>query len=343
MGATRTVVVVGAGVAGLACAREIASRDAGFEVLVLEKSRGVGGRAATRRVEGQAVDHGVAFYHGSDPEFLAALDEVGAGAALDGWPRRVFGTGRPCQRSFRPGEPRRAFAAGATAFPKSLARGLDVRRDTTVVGLAAGGATIGISQADGASGAAHDVVLALPAPQAAELLSALAEAGAEIAALRYLLAGCAMQRCLTAIAGYPVDGPSPPWDLCQPGDSEVLQTISHDSTKRRDPQWTVLVLQAHAAWSAQHWDRPVEEWCASLIAETARLVGDWAARPAWSATHRWRFARPGGGTELAGPALVRLPGGARIGLAGEMFSRSGGLQGAWRSGVDLAQRLVEER
>ena len=50
------VVVVGAGVAGLQCARRL--RDAGLQVVVLDKARGVGGRVATRRVDGQPVDHG---------------------------------------------------------------------------------------------------------------------------------------------------------------------------------------------------------------------------------------------------------------------------------------------
>jgi phytoene dehydrogenase-like protein len=49
-------VIVGAGIAGLACARELAS--CGREAVVLERSRGVGGRCATRRVNGQPVDHG---------------------------------------------------------------------------------------------------------------------------------------------------------------------------------------------------------------------------------------------------------------------------------------------
>lgn len=334
MGTQRKAIVVGAGVAGLACAGELVRRDGALEVLVLEKSRGLGGRAATRRIEGQAVDHGVAFYHGSDPDFLAALEQAGPGLA--GWPQRVQGAGRPCQlRAFRPGESRRAFAEGATAFPKSLARGLDVRRETTVAALRAGGETIQV----GATGAAHDVVLALPAPQAAELLAPLTEVSGELAAFSYLLAACAMQPCLTAIAGYPAGGAAPPWDLCHPEDSEVLQTVSHDSTKRSDPKWTVLVLQAHPAWSSRNWDLG----SAGLLAEAARLLGDWAARPTWSVMHRWRFARAAGGAELAGPAVVRLPGGARIGLAGEIFSRRGGIEGAWRSGVELARRLVEER
>lgn len=48
------IAIVGAGIAGLACARVLA--DAGHRVTVYEKSRGVGGRMSTRR---ELVVHGV--------------------------------------------------------------------------------------------------------------------------------------------------------------------------------------------------------------------------------------------------------------------------------------------
>ena len=42
-----SVIIVGAGIAGLACARSLA--DAGMNPVVLDKGRGLGGRVATRR------------------------------------------------------------------------------------------------------------------------------------------------------------------------------------------------------------------------------------------------------------------------------------------------------
>lgn len=65
------VIMIGAGVSGLACAQVMASADK--TARVLERSRGVGGRCATRRIDGQPVDHGPVFLHGESPEFLAAL------------------------------------------------------------------------------------------------------------------------------------------------------------------------------------------------------------------------------------------------------------------------------
>src|SRR4028118_2371524 len=50
------VAVIGAGMAGLSCAQRL--RQAGYSVAVVEKSRGAGGRVATRRVQGPRAAHG---------------------------------------------------------------------------------------------------------------------------------------------------------------------------------------------------------------------------------------------------------------------------------------------
>jgi len=344
MATSPSIVIVGAGVAGLACARELRRRERGLAIRVLEKSRGVGGRSATRRCEGQPVDHGPAFYHGNDPGFLAALEEPEPASRLDGWPRRVHGSGRPCEpRAFVAGERRLAFKEGMTVFPKRLARDVEVRLRAEVVGLRLSGGTIRTECEDGTSLDARDVVLAVPAPQCAALLDPLSEASPDLVAMGYLLRAAANVRCLTTVAGYRLDVAVPGWDLTHPEDSSILQTISHDSTKRETPAWTVLVLQAHAAWSLESWNRPTPAWSGDMLSEAARLLGAWAARPAWTSTHRWRYARARGSGELSGPALVHLGRGTRIGLAGEIFSPGGGVQAAWRSGVELGRRIIEER
>ncbi|GAA1922960.1 NAD(P)/FAD-dependent oxidoreductase [Nocardioides marmoribigeumensis] len=66
------VVVVGAGLAGLVCAREIAG--AGRDVLVLEASDGVGGRIRTDRVDGFLVDRGFQVLNTGYPALTDNLD-----------------------------------------------------------------------------------------------------------------------------------------------------------------------------------------------------------------------------------------------------------------------------
>ena len=61
------VIIVGAGLAGLMAGRVLT--DAGKRVLLIDKGRSVGGRMATRRIDGGLADHGAQFFTVRDPEF----------------------------------------------------------------------------------------------------------------------------------------------------------------------------------------------------------------------------------------------------------------------------------
>jgi renalase len=53
-----STLIIGAGLAGLSLGRSLRSADHDHEVLILEKSPGLGGRIATRRIEDLGFDHG---------------------------------------------------------------------------------------------------------------------------------------------------------------------------------------------------------------------------------------------------------------------------------------------
>jgi len=327
------VLVIGAGVAGLACARAL--RESGAVVTVVDKGRGVGGRCATRRIEGQAVDHGVAFLHGRDYAFLAALDAVDA-RRLDGWPYRVQGRGTPCHAgAFEPASRRVAFAEGINAFPKSLARGLDVRQSVRVERLTVADGRVVAHVEGGSTLSCATAVLALPAEQAATLLAGVP--GMEGA--RGLLTAVVTHPCWTVMARY--DGPDHALEaeIFYPAEG-ALQLAVHDSSKRVGARVRTLVLQARPSWSAQNIERTPEEIVAQLTEEASARIGGWAKTPTLAIAHRWRYARMDRGTGLMAPFLAALPGGARIGIAGEGFDPVGGVEAAFRSGGRLAGRIA---
>jgi predicted NAD/FAD-dependent oxidoreductase len=341
MGQGEEVVVVGAGVSGLACARALA--DAGRSVRVLERARGVGGRCATRRVDGQPIDFGVAFLHGRDAAFLDELDSVPA-RRLPGWPAEIHGTGRPCQpEAFSPGERRLAFAEGVSALPKHLARDLDVRLDARVEGLEVAGERLRLLLDDGEAAEARTLVLAIAAEQASDLLGTLPVAPPAVETARAILGMARSEACLALLATYPEGAPAPSWHVSYPEDSRLIQLAVHDSSKRERPAFLAMVYQAHPRWSRDHLD--ASGWAEAVLAEAGALFGTWAARPARVEEHRWRFARTGRSAELAAPLLLALPGGARLGIAGERFAPGGGVEAAWASGRMLARQILaaEER
>jgi len=334
----KDVVVVGAGVAGLACARALSR--AGADVVVLDKGRGVGGRCATWRYKDQPIDYGVSFLHGSDQEFLAALESVEGATRLEGWPVRIEGHGIPCQpAAFNPQHVRVIFAEGLTVFPKHLALGIDVYLRTRAVRIDEVGGDVRVVTDEGEHWVAHDVAVTLPVAQARALLGTIAPSPPALKAVDGLLGMLATIPCLTVMAVYEPDAPRPAWDMILPEDSRVLHLVSHDSAKRLEPEHLAIVCQALPHWSRRNMNSQEETWTGEILKEAARLMGSWAASPLWSRSHRWQFARADGGSELSGPLLVELPGGSRIGLAGEVFGEEVGVQAAYVSGRRLADRI----
>jgi len=186
------------------------------------------------------------------------------------------------------------------------------------------------------------VVVALPVEETAALLRETKTSDLEVAAALALLEMAASQPCLTLIAGYPPSFRPPPWDLLLPDESDVLQLVSHDSSKREAPRDHVLVMQARAPWSRERLQEPTEVWAGEILSEAARILGETIASPRWTQAHRWRWSRIDRGTELSGPMRLHSEGGGVIGLAGEYFAPGGGIEAAWRSGQELARRLLDE-
>ncbi|MFW5812000.1 MAG: FAD-dependent oxidoreductase, partial [Alkalispirochaetaceae bacterium] len=66
-----SIVIIGAGIAGLAAARELTRL--GRSVRLLDKGRGVGGRMATRRFAGGRFDTGAQFFSARSRPFRSLL------------------------------------------------------------------------------------------------------------------------------------------------------------------------------------------------------------------------------------------------------------------------------
>jgi hypothetical protein len=339
------VIVAGAGIAGLALAGELRAR--GHAPVVLERARGVGGRCATRRVEGQPVDHGVAYLHGRSERFRSELDALGGEPKVEAWPRSREGNGLPCQpESFEAGAIRIAPSAGVNRFAKHLARGLDIRLQAEIVALRPvpqAGPVVGwdLALASGETLRARTVVLTMPPPSAIRLLRDLDPIPEALAALLPLLDLVRTLPCLTVIARYPEAVAPPAWEASLPAASAAIQTILHDSSKRAGRPRLTLVVQARPGFSRERLEEPAERWTRALLAEAAAIHGDWAAKPELVQAHVWHHARVDGPSRLAAPILVRLDGGAALGLAGDGFHRAGGVEGAYLSGLGLADRLME--
>jgi renalase len=325
------VVVIGAGVAGLVAAREL--QRAGMTVEVLEKSRGLGGRAATRTIDGARVDHGAQFLTVRDPRFQRQLASWLADATLAPWAGGVA-TWSPERGLHHPdprAHPRYIAPEGMTQLAKDLGAGLTVRREARALAVRRSGACWAVDLADGGPVVARRLLITAPVPQALALLAEVELSDATRAELEAVV----YAPCLAVMAGYGEET-SPGWSGLRLTHHADLAWVAHDSSKRREPSATVLVLHATPGYSRRRWDDPPADVIADLLRSAAAVV-PWAERPAWTDHQRWRYAQP----ERPHPApALALDGG--LVLAGDGFGGEGAgrIESAYLSGLAGAALLT---
>lgn len=299
------VVVVGAGMAGLTCAQRL--QAAGYTVSVLEKSRGLGGRLATRRIDGMPVDHGARFVEPKGAMLEALTEHYYHQGLLTLWHPHTYYLDSTGQLNPDPLAPPYYVApAGLSAIGKALATGLTVHRQQRVthLDLAADHIwTLTTTRTDNGSPLTHTaraLILALPAPQILPLLEPL-RSHPTIAPLAQALGRVEYAPCLTVIAQYPPDiaptedsrlpcAPADPWMIEGHSDTPFFG-LSLENGKR--PATSLNIVLHSSATFAEHWlDAPnLQPAGEALLAQAGKLVAPWLAQPTRWQVHRWRYAR----------------------------------------------------
>lgn len=223
----RRLAIIGAGIAGLACASRLAR--AGFAPIIFDKGRGIGGRMATKRIDQMRFDHGAQYVTAHDDRFAEVLSELqtqGAAAKWDDGSDRSRFVGVP----------------GMSGLPRALSAGLDVRQlaQVSAVRSDAAGWTV---QIDEELHHFDQVVITVPAPQLAGLLGQDHPFVAQAADVRFA-------PCLTLMAA--IDAPA--LFASRRDEAGPLAWIAHNGSKPGRPQGqvTAWVAQASPAFSAQY-------------------------------------------------------------------------------------------
>ena len=317
----RRIAVVGAGIAGLACARAL--RDAGHEVRVFEKSRGVGGRMATRRTDHGTFDHGAQYFTARDPEFRRVVEawlNTGVVAPYTGRIVRLqSGVSTPLSHN----ELRYVATPGMTAPCRALAKDVDVSFECTVTAVTPGEEGWRVSWDEGGESGFSAVVLAIPATQALPLCSAVPALGARVAQGGHTSCWAVMVRYYDPLpigfdAAFVADAPVG-WvmrDASRPGRAAGERWVLHATT-----EWSKAHLEADAVSIAPR------------VVDAFHAAAGINAQAVDARAHRWRYAlSPGLGTEYLWSAEHR------IGCCGD-WCADGRIEGAYLSGLSLAAEV----
>lgn len=313
-GMETSVTVVGAGITGAACARELGRL--GVPCRVVERGRAPGGRMASPTVHGRRVDLGAGYFTVRDGGF----DEV-----VRRW--ETAGLARQWTDTFDvlspDAEPRRSSGPVRWATPgglRSLVRDLLAGDpgDAAVPSV-----TVDLEQ-EVTRLPSGPVVLAMPDAQARRLVTA--DGGGAPAGVDWLDA----DPVIAVACGF--DERSWTLDAAFVNDDADLTFVADDGSRRGDGA-AVLVAHTTPDLARRHLEAP-DGVVPIVTAALSRLVG--TPGPAWTHAHRWSLAKP------AATHAATHHWDGRLGLAGDQWCPDGPprVESAWRSGIELARAIA---
>ena len=310
------IAVVGAGISGLVCAKHLVA--GGQEVTVLEKSRSLGGRCATRKFGDHVVDTGAQYFTVRDPIVRKEIEQV-AGVQFRKITQPILIAGKKGE-VYREGEERFYIGNGNNRLGAMLADGLEIRKEVEV-----GVVTLVGKEWEVAGGRYDVVVSSAPWPQSAKIL------GGSQDAVGY-------EPNLTALLEYNGGWSGAVYAQIDSSGEDPLSWVACENAKvgRVVDGSTVYVIQASAKYSRENLEKKPEEWVGDL---QARLEQAWGLNPEKRGqvmSHRWRYAR----RERDSGHPAELPKGLYLCGDSEVDSR---LESVWRSGKETAEKILGSR
>ena len=305
--ASRRIAVIGAGIAGVACARTLA--QAGHDVTVFEKSRGAGGRMSTKATEFGTFDHGAQYFTVRDARFEKAL--ALSPELVRRWSantvRILDAAGRVVASSLPPKEAHWVAAPGMNALVKHWAAPLiekgRVHFETQVVRIQPDVLnpirwqlqTEGLGATTSVHSGFDAVVLAVPSVQAHAMLLSSQIAKPPATDMLSDIAKVSVAPCWTLMLAFPQAAQpalahlGPQWNAARSTHHRIAWLARESSKPGRGPieRWTV---QASPEWSQRHLEDDAERVKAKLLKAFTEVTGI-RAEPPFAQVFRWRYAQ----------------------------------------------------
>lgn len=329
--------------AGLAAAWELSRRRIACEVL--EKSRGLSGRAATRSHGDCRFDHGANYFKLEDERVTGLVRSELSTEDLVTIPGDVMvfdGAGR-----IHPGDPsinastKWTYRHGISTLGKLLAADAArarIIRETRIAGIEGEpGRWTMVDDREQRFGPYKRLLVTFPAPQAAELLASCSATHR----LADRLADCTYHRQFTFVLGYHrrVMPERSFHALINSDRKHALAWLSFEDDKPGhvpDGQ-SIIVAQMSPDWSASHYEAPREKLVGEVVDHVATLLGGSLPSPDWWDSQRWGFAHPTASLE---PELLEEASSMGIHLAGDALIGKGRVALALKTGLEAADRIA---
>ena len=278
------IAIVGAGVSGLAAAYRL--KQLGKEVVVFEKSNGLGGRVNSRQHKlGYTFDVGATSITPRGKTIERVMLESLPTDQLVKVEKPIWthtGLRTAPGSSSRNATPRYVYRNGIQTFANLLGPGTDVRLKTDILEIKKSGETFELAgeQFDAA-------ILTPPIPQTCQLLWSLGESRP--------VANVSYRSCISVMLGYRTEVETPYHALIDIEQVHPLTWLSVESAKSpgRAPEGgSTFVAQLSARFSRQNYSQPDDYFIDATINFLKHLYGPNFAAPEIAMVKKWKYSQP---------------------------------------------------
>lgn len=280
------VAVVGAGIAGLTCARRLIENN--VDVQVFDKGRHLGGRVATRFASRSDssfyFDHGAQYFTARSEVFKSETDSwIESGVAAP-WEGKI---GSVLKGEFESQQGSHARYVGIPymrSIAEYLGRNLSVDTGCRVQQIHQDGTNYLLEFELGESSSSYEaVVLAVPPAQAAALLDDFSDLKTQSSMVK-------MSACWSTFVSFKTDLQIEFDGLFVNG--SALSWICRDSSKPLRPRGERWVLHSTHDWAERHLDLQGDEVSAILLQELFAATNHCQSPVEFQKSHRWLYAFP---------------------------------------------------
>lgn len=274
------VAIIGAGIAGLTVASALRNRA---EVSIIEKSRGVGGRLATRRTGDVSFDHGAQFFTARSKPFRNFLQPWLETGVVQPWNPRVLTLevgAKPYRRDWF--EPHYVGAPSMTALPKALAAVLAPKLQWEVTSVERMGDYWWLHSIDSKKTGPFDwVVATAPAPQILQWFPPQFSGMDALQQVRYA-------PCFALMLAY-TQLPELHWDVARVKSSPIDWIVRGNSRPDQHGQQTMLLHSTHT-WAHEQQNTNFDNIQLTLRQALEDILNQPMPAPLLSLLHRWSYA-----------------------------------------------------
>jgi hypothetical protein len=262
-------------------------QDYSIPVTIFEKSRGVGGRMATRHTEAfGSFDHGAPCFSACDERFRRYLRAWEAQGLVGRWPTAPQQSVRLAAGQTKPVDNwQDSFVAmpQMNSICKHLSSGLAIQKQVRVQRVRTEGPEFKLADENGSDLGTFDfVICTAPAEQTAELLAPFPEIARSANEVRMKLNWVAMVSLAQPLVVT--------WQLAEIEESWLELAVRNQTKPGRKVAGEQLVLHAGSDWTSAHWDSSPEEVGSAMFAEFARVLGRELPTADQLIAHRWKYA-----------------------------------------------------